>query len=104
MQTTIDIYDFRKAFEYAGRENNFSYEGLGILFDYLEQYEVDTGEAVELDVIALCCDFSEMDEQEVRDTYNIDDDVEVDDFLNDNTMVCGEYEAENTKHFVFASF
>ena len=100
MKQTVYLGDFRDAFKSMGRENQFSYEGLGILYDYLEDVDPDS----ELDVIGLCCDFSEMDEQEVRDTYNIDDDVEVDDFLNDNTMVCGEYEAENTKHFVFASF
>ena len=100
MKQTVYLGDFRDAFDRMGRGNNFSYEGLGILFDYFEEVDPD----FELDVIAICCDFSEMDEQEVRDSYDVDDDVEVEDFLNDNTMICGEYEAENTKHFVFVNF
>ena len=100
MKQTVYVGDFRDAFDRMGRGNNFSYEGLGILFDYFEEVDPD----FELDVIAICCDFSEMDEQEVRDSYDVDDDVEVEDFLNDNTMICGEYEAENTKHFVFVNF
>lgn len=41
------------------RTTNFSYAGLNALFDYLAEYEEDTGEELELDVIALCCDFTE---------------------------------------------
>jgi hypothetical protein len=40
-------------------KNNFSYEGKRALFDYLEEYENSTGEKIELDPIALCCDYSE---------------------------------------------
>jgi hypothetical protein len=39
------------------RPNSFSYSGLCALYEYLE--EVDTN--MELDVIAICCDFSEYD-------------------------------------------
>jgi len=35
------------------RKTNFSYEGLEILFEYLEELEESTGEEIELDVIAL---------------------------------------------------
>jgi hypothetical protein len=42
-----------------GRENQFSCEGLEALYDYLTDMEEDTGEEVELDVIALCCEYSE---------------------------------------------
>ena len=34
-------------------------QGLNALFEHLEQIEEDTGEEMELDVITLCCDFSE---------------------------------------------
>jgi hypothetical protein len=37
----------------------FSYEGLGALFEYLTEYEEDTGAELELDVVAICCDFDE---------------------------------------------
>lgn len=58
MYKTITFNDFCDWFSgwYA---NNFTYEGKRALFDYLEQYEDDTGEKIELDTIALCCEYSE---------------------------------------------
>jgi hypothetical protein len=58
MITTVNIHDFREAFR-TTRHNSFSYDGLAALFDYLEQLEEDLGEPMELDVIALCCDYTE---------------------------------------------
>jgi hypothetical protein len=40
-------------------KNNFTYEGKRALFDYLEQLSEETGEDIELDTIALCCEYSE---------------------------------------------
>lgn len=59
MKTTVNYNTFKQAFINAGRENTFSGDGLCALFDYLEDYENDTGEELELDVIALCCEYSE---------------------------------------------
>ena len=36
-------------------KNNFSYEGLKALYDYLENYEEETGQKVKFDPVALCC-------------------------------------------------
>jgi hypothetical protein len=41
------------------RGEQFSHFGLIALFDYLEMLEDDIGEPIELDVIGLCCDYSE---------------------------------------------
>lgn len=71
MKTTVDFYDFKHAFERI-RPDNFSREGLSVLWDYLEQYEDDTGTEVELDVIALCCDFSEDTAEVIAESYDID--------------------------------
>ena len=76
MKTTINIYSFRDMFR-AVRPDNFSYEGLGLLFEYLEQYEQDCDTELELDVIALCCDYSEAPPIEIAEAYN----VEVDDVV-----------------------
>ena len=55
------------------RPTNFTYEGLQALFEYLEQYEDDTGEEIELDVIGLCCEFSQYDNlKEFQDDYGKD--------------------------------
>ena len=61
MKQTINFSQFVDAFNGMGRGKQFSYDGLKALFDYLEQYGEDTGEEVELDVIALCCEYSELD-------------------------------------------
>lgn len=71
MKTTINLYEFREAFQEI-RPNNFSYEGLEVLFDYLEECENDLGEEYEFDVIALCCDFSEDSVDVIAEQYSID--------------------------------
>ena len=72
MKTTVSLHDFREAFRSCGRADQFSHEALEVLFDYLEQYEDDMGEELELDVIALCCDFSEDTAQDIASYYSID--------------------------------
>jgi hypothetical protein len=64
MKQSINEYQFRDAFHKMGRGEQFSYDGLTALYNYLEQYEDDIGEEIELDVIALCCDFTEYDSLE----------------------------------------
>ena len=64
MIQTINKSEFTSAFHKAGRGDNFTYEGLIALYDYLEQYEDDTGESMELDVIALCCEYAEYEDLE----------------------------------------
>ena len=59
MKKTINSYDFERAFVDMNRATNFTYEGKKALFEYFEQLEEDTGEEIELDVIAICCEYSE---------------------------------------------
>jgi len=73
MKQSISKCDFRDAFKRMGRGDQFSYEGLGHLFDYLLQYEEDTGSELELDVIGLCCEYSEEPIKEVLESYNLRD-------------------------------
>lgn len=68
MKQTVNFSTFQTAFE-SIRPDNFSYEGLTALFDYLEQLEQDCGEEFELDVIALCCDFSQCSLKEFKDSF-----------------------------------
>ena len=69
MKQTVNMYDFERAFKNCDRDN-FSYEGLKALFEYLEEYEDSTGEELELDVIALCCEYAEYDSlKEFNDDY-----------------------------------
>ena len=61
MKRNVTEHDFTEAFRDYGRQDNFSYEGLKALYEWFEEYEEDTGEEIELDVIGICCDFSEYD-------------------------------------------
>lgn len=73
MRQSISESQFRDAFRDYGREENFSYKGLGHLFNYLVDLEEDCGVEVELDVIAFCCEYSEYDSvDEVISNYDVD--------------------------------
>lgn len=103
MKTSVNFSAFVNAFRDMNRMDNFSREGLEALFDYLEQYEEDIGEEIELDVIALCCDYAESDVMTIAQDYGIDlseADQAIDeetkqdiiqeivaDYLNDNTVI-----------------
>ena len=111
VQSINNVYHFREAFRLAGRNDQFSYEGLEVLFDYLDNLSEDTGEPIELDVVALCCEYYESSIEELIDNYNIDvSEVNEDDpdsiievvreYLEDNTSVCGQV----SDGFVYAAF
>jgi len=58
MKTTITESDFIRDFERI-RPKHFSHDGLKALFAYLGEFEEQTGDEIEFDVIGLCCDFAE---------------------------------------------
>ena len=110
MKTSVTFCTFQRAFERCDRANQFSREGLKTLFDYLEAYEDGTGEEIELDVIALCCDYCESTFAQVADDYSISIDYddcaddeeraellksEVLDYLNDHTTIVGEVNGDS---------
>ena len=66
-----------------GRGDQFSYEALGHLYDYLTELEEDTDTQINLDVIILCCSFSKETISDALHYYNLDS---IDD-LHDNTSV-----------------
>ena len=72
MIQTINLYDFRDAFKRYGRGEQFSYEGLELIFDYIEEYEQSTGEQVEFDVVALCCEWCEQSPEDIAMAYNLE--------------------------------
>jgi hypothetical protein len=98
---TVDFSDFVRAFEAYNRADQYSRQGLRVIFDYLEELSDDMGEPVEMDVIGICCDYAETPWQDIARDYSIDltsyedDDYTgkleaVLDYLNDNTQVLGE--------------
>lgn len=87
MKSTVTVYDFRQAFHNMGRGEQFTYEGLGALFEWLENYEEETGQEVELDVIALCCDFTEYEDlEEFQRDYGEEYET-IEDIENNTTVI-----------------
>jgi len=64
---TVDYSDFLNAF--ARRRRVGQFQNLEWLYDYLEECSDSTGEPVELDVIALCCEFTEESWDDVASNY-----------------------------------
>ena len=81
MYTNVNLYDFERAFVTADRKNNFSYAAKKELFAFFEEIEED-GNQIELDVIAICCEWREKPLQDVLDNYNLESFEE----LQDNTI------------------
>lgn len=114
---TVDLHDFREAFRACGRTEQFSHEGLEVLFNYLEDMSDSTDEPLDLDVIGLCCGYSEDTPEEIAEYYSIElperedfedeDDyrysvgVAVLDYLSAHTSVCG---ITDNATIVYASF
>lgn len=77
MKQTITQYDFLRAFQEwtaNDRHLSFSREALLEIFDILTEYEECTPEhEIELDVVAICCDFTEYNNiDEACEAYGID--------------------------------
>jgi hypothetical protein len=100
MKETVTQSRFLDVFRQV-RPNQFSRAALVALFEHLEELERDLGEETELDVIAICCDWTEYkDAIEAAEAYSweapeIPEDEERDDtsdrkaleYLTDQTHV-----------------
>jgi hypothetical protein len=106
MKTTVYFSDFCDAFNQMGRKDQFTYDGLRVLFDYIEEVEESCGEEIELDVIGICCDFAESHWSDIANDYSnlfeldtsVDEseqEAQVLDFLADQGVLIG-----NTAEFI----
>jgi hypothetical protein len=109
MYKTLTFADFCSAFRNHGRENQFSPEAKFALYEYLTNLEEETGKKIELDVIALCCDYTEEDvetiikERDLNASECADDDDRHDlvkDFLKKTTQIVWS----DGNRFLFESF
>jgi len=73
---------FESRFKDYSRLDNFP-RGLRELYTFLEDLAEDTGESIEVDVIALCCEFTECTIKEALEYYGLETIEE----LQDNTLV-----------------
>jgi hypothetical protein len=67
----------------AERKDQFSYQALKELFEYYDNLAEDTGEPIQFDMIAICCEWSEYDTlKELEEAYDMPLKA-----LEDNTIV-----------------
>jgi len=98
MIKTITFSDFTDEFKLFDRDN-FSYDGMKALYEYLEDYEEQTETPIELDVIALCCEYTEYEDlKELQGNYN---NIETIEELENNTQVI---RIEGSESFIIADF
>ena len=93
----MNEFDFKNEFKKI-RPDNFSYDGLDVLYYHLIQFEEDPGEELEFDPIAYCCEFSEYENfKEVKQDYDVED-LE---HLEQNTIVL---KIPNTSRFIIQNY
>ena len=108
MKNTINFSQFSDRFARSDTyKDNFSYEWLKALYNFLIEYEEQTNQETEFDIVALCCDFieydsikdaflaykSEEDFNELCEQNKTDDPEIVEQVRNDSAL---EYLQENT--------
>ena len=99
MKQTVNFTKFEQAFKDYGRSDNFSHEGLIALFDYLEDLESASVLEMELDVIGICCEYSEYkDFADFQMAYGPDYES-IDDVGNETTVI-----PINDESFIILSF
>ena len=72
MKQTINENEFITAFRNNGTYKiNFSYEGLKALYNYFVELEAELNEDLELDIISICCEYTEYENfEEIKEAYN----------------------------------
>lgn len=103
MYQTVNKSQFRDAFRAMGRGDQFTYDALGMLFDHFE----DAAPDAELDVIAICCGYSEDEPRHIAENYGVatggmDDGQVLDavlEYLGDNSLVVGVTDAGGVVYY-----
>ena len=105
----VNFSMFCNAFVDMNRDSNFSYEAKKMIYEFLDENYPN----YKLDVIEICCSYSESDITDVLNSYNIDiDELTID---NDEVEIIGlivDYLSENTSlvgvtqdnKFIYADF
>ena len=88
MITAVTRYDVRDMFKEI-RPNNFTYEGLNLLFDWIDNEELETDEEYLINVVDICMTWSEYKNfKEIKENYS---DIETMEDLEENTTVLYGY-------------
>ena len=101
MMYTVTEDNFRNTFLMSDYKNNFSYDGLTALYDYFSELEDELGEPIEFDLVAIAGEYSELTIEELRDNYSVDKDIDVIEYLQENTIVI---EIENSDSVIIQDY
>ena len=82
MFTPVSEYDFRASFIIHDRKDQFSFKALEALFSYITELEDDLGEQIQLDIEALCCEWTEY-----KSAIEAIEDYGTDEFENENDAI-----------------
>ena len=87
MKTTVSFSDFVDGFTKLDRNDQFSYDGLKLIFDYLESEE----EEIEFDPIDICCTYTEYTLDEFNSDYGtkFSSIEEIEEYPDQHTFVVG---------------
>tara|TARA_R110002012_G_scaffold318122_2_gene535692 strand:+ start:1639 stop:1941 length:303 start_codon:yes stop_codon:yes gene_type:complete len=100
MKTSINRFEFASWFA-EHRPDNFSPIGRLELFDMLTSYEEDTGEEIEFDPIALCCEYTEYENMEEFWKVYDKEDYPDEESIMDSTLY---WKFENGESFIIQQF
>ena len=89
MKEQVNFGDFLDRFRTMDRDGQFTYDGKKALFEYLEQLEEECDTEIELDVIALCCEYTEYENlEEFQENYSEDfENCNLDDIRERTTVI-----------------
>ena len=79
---TLNVYKFRDLFNQV-RPQQFTYEALGELFEYYEELD----EGMEFDPIAICCEWSEVEQGSEEHLEAVEADAYVLELDNGNVLI-----------------
>lgn len=89
---TVNESDFVQAFDAYDRAENFSVNARRHMFEYFDNLSDETDTPMELDVVAICCEWSEYPTAvEAAKEYGWADDVDDDDDAERAAMAWLEY-------------
>ena len=102
---TLNKHQFIDSFKsWDTYANSFSYEGLELLYDWLEMQKAQSDEDIELDVVGLCCDFTESDVATIIQDYTLPQDASFNDaleYIQDKSLVVGVTEQKTIVYYTF---
>ena len=102
MYTRVTEDSFRDVFLSSDNySENFSYDGLTALYDYFSELEADLNESIEFDYISIAGEYSELTIDELRANYSISKDIDVIEYLQENTIVI---EIENSDSVIIQDY